>query len=441
MFGFLKRQTTDKVPQEKTLQNVFSRGNWYGDFMRDFIVHEPFPGAWQRNLEVCHDTVLAFFAIFACTTLIASDISKMRMRVVRLSNGIWVEVPMTGYEVLNNPNGYQNRIQFFEHWLISKLTRGNTYVLKERDNRGRVARLYILSPDLVTPLVSESGDVYYQLGTDNLTGIENQITVPASEIIHDRFNCLFHPLVGLSPIFASGLAATQGLKIQHNSTRFFANMSRPSGILTAPGAISDETASRLKDHWDENYSGRHLGKVAVLGDDLKYQPIVVTAADSQMVEQLRLTAEIVCSTFHVPAYKVIGDTPSYSNIEALEQQYYNQCLQVLIESIELCLNNGLDMPAGLGTNFDLDGLLRMDSATKAESYRNLTGSGIMAPNEARRKFDLPPVEGGDAPYLQEQNYSLEALARRDAQAPDLVPADDSKEFLVEFTKGLSGNVH
>ncbi len=39
----------------------------------------------------------------------------------------------------------------------------------------------------------------------------------------------------------------------------------------------------------------------------------------------------------------------------------------------------------------------------------------MAPNEARRREDLPPVDGGDTPYLQVQNYSLAALANRDAR--------------------------
>ncbi|MNV75883.1 hypothetical protein D3C71_1692080 [compost metagenome] len=40
----------------------------------------------------------------------------------------------------------------------------------------------------------------------------------------------------------------------------------------------------------------------------------------------------------------------------------------------------------------------------------------MAPNEQRFKLGLPPKPGGDSPMLQQQNYSLEALAKRDAQA-------------------------
>jgi phage portal protein BeeE len=45
----------------------------------------------------------------------------------------------------------------------------------------------------------------------------------------------------------------------------------------------------------------------------------------------------------------------------------------------------------------------------------------MAPNEGRGKLDLKPVEGGESPYLQQQNYSLAALAKRDAQADPFAP--------------------
>ncbi len=40
---------------------------------------------------------------------------------------------------------------------------------------------------------------------------------------------------------------------------------------------------------------------------------------------------------------------------------------------------------------------------------------LLTPNEARKRENLPPLAGGDALYLQQQNYSLEALSRRDAR--------------------------
>jgi phage portal protein BeeE len=44
--------------------------------------------------------------------------------------------------------------------------------------------------------------------------------------------------------------------------------------------------------------------VAVLGDGLAYQAMVMTAVDAQLIEQLKWTAETICSCFHVPSYMV-----------------------------------------------------------------------------------------------------------------------------------------
>src|SRR5690606_21016023 len=135
-------------------------------------------------------------------------------------------------------------------------------------------------------------------------GQNGAIVVSASEILHDVGYPIFHPLVGVSPIYACGVAATQGLRIQNNSSRFFANGSKPGGVLTAPGLITQETAARVKAYWDENFVGDNMGKVAVLGDGLKYEAMSVTSRDAQLIEQLKWTDENICTAFRVPAYKV-----------------------------------------------------------------------------------------------------------------------------------------
>jgi len=410
------------ISREKALAPVDNRDGWFP------LVREPYTGAWQQNVEVKLDSVLAHSTVFRCISLIASDVAKMRLRLVAQdADGIWSETDSPAYSpVLRKPNRWQNRIQFITNWMESKLIRGNTYVLKERDNRGVVVRLYVLAPDRVKPLVADDGSVFYELQQDTLSGLsQNAVTVPASEIIHDRWNTLFHPLVGLSPIFAAGLAATQGLAIQNNSARFFTNGSQPGGVLTAPGAISDETAARLKAHWDANYTGQNVGKVAVLGDGLHYEPMAVKATDAQLIEQLKWSAETVCSVFGVPAYKVgVGTAPAYNNVEALNQAYYTDCLQIHVESVELCLDEGLGIGVGVkvegrtyGTEFDLDDLLRMDTATQVKTLSEATRGMLMKPDEARRKLGFGKVEGGDAVYAQQQDFSLAALAQRDRNDP------------------------
>lgn len=385
-------------------------------------VLESFPGAWQSNIA-CDAPVsqLAFSAVYACVAHIANDISKMPINLVRKDrNGIWspVEGPSPFWPVLRKPNAWQNRIQFVTCWLLSKLLTGNVYVLKERDGRGVVVRLYVLDPQKVQVRYTAGGQVFYVLNADDLNGLRQDTAVPASEIIHDLMNPLFHPLAGVSPLYACGMSATQGARIQKQSAQFFENAAIPSGILSSDAQIGDDLAKEYKARWQESYGGRNRGKVAVLGGGLKYQALTIPAEQAQLIEQLKWTAEDVARAFQVPAYKIgAGPMPTSNNVEALNSQYYSDVLQQHIESIELCLDEGLDLGPDTGTEFDLDVLLRMDKTALVLAEKEAVGAGIKSPNEARLRFNLPPVTGGATPYLQQQNYSLEALARRDA-APD-----------------------
>jgi HK97 family phage portal protein len=395
-----------------------TRGGWWP------LIREPFAGAWQDGEEDNVETVVSYSAVFACVALISSDIAKMRVRLMAQdADGIWTETESPAFSpFLRKPNRYQNRIQFFKWWMTSKLLHGNTYALKVRDSRGVIVAMYILDPTRVRPLVAPDGSVFYELKRDNLSSLQEDVIVPASEIAHDVGCPLFHPLVGVSPIYACGLAAVEGLRIQNSSLKFFANGSQPGGVLTAPGAISTETAARMKTYWEDNFTGDNVGKVAVLGDGLKYEAMTVKATEAQLIEQLKWTAENVCTAYRVPAYKVgIGNPPNFNSVEALDQQYYSQCLQEHIESLELVLDEGLGLAPDkvngqrLGVEFDLDDLMRMDTAALIKAEKE--ASGIKKVNESRRRLNLPPVDGGDTVYLQQQEFSLEALAKRDAR-PD-----------------------
>ena len=414
------------------------------------VFQESYMGAFQLDESLSLGDALAHPTVYACVTQIASDIGKLRLRMTQNVQGVWQEVPAYN-PIFRRPNSYQTRQKFIECWLISKLTYGNAYVLKQRDELGRVNALYVLDPQCVSPLVSESGDVFYRLRKDSLSKVFKDIpAVPAYEIIHDTMECLFHPLVGVPPLYAASLATSQGVAMQRNSARFFQNNAQPGGVLTAPGHIKEETAVRIRSSWVENYTGDNAGKVAVLGDGLTYQPLMVNATDSAMVDQLRWSDEKICSAYKVPPYKVhVGAPPTYQQSETLDRKYYSDCLQRLIEAIEGLLDEGLSLPPNYGTEFNLEDLMRMDLSLKMKTAAEGVGGGIMSPNEARRKFNLPAVKGGDTPYLQQQNYSLSALDERDKANPLAVQppapppeADDTNKCLyLLFRKNLGVRGH
>ena len=107
------RQSAMAVWHAKQFPQALTTANSRGWF--PMYVHEPFTGAWQRNIALSNDLVEAFYAVYACKSLIANDIGKLGLQLrERLSPGaIWQEASSPAFSpVLRKPNHYQVRQQF-----------------------------------------------------------------------------------------------------------------------------------------------------------------------------------------------------------------------------------------------------------------------------------------------------------------------------------------
>ncbi|MBT2771319.1 phage portal protein [Halomonas sp. ISL-60] len=385
--------------------------------------------------NISYDDIVLSDVLFSCITMITNDISKLPLNLIENDAGIQSVVNANNdyNKVLNKPNEFQNIQQFLANWAMAKLKTGNTYVLKNYVGN-TVKSLYVLDSDRVTVAVTPNGEIFYKYRVDtarNLVDLSNiieesedksTVIIPSRYIIHDRFNCLNHPLLGVSPIAACMLAATQNVRIQQFADAFFKNNARPGGILVVEN-LDEEKAKKVEEAWRTKFSGGGSGQLAVFGDDVKYTDLSnsgMSALDAQLVEQFAMSASSICRVFHIAPFLVgVGAFPTVNNVESMSQSYYSQTLQTLLESIELSLSEGLGIGktsnSNLSVSFDLDALLRMDMQSKVTTLTTATSSGIMAPNEARARLNLKPVDGGDTPYLQQQNYSLSALNKRDQQ--------------------------
>lgn len=418
------------------------------------IVREPYTGAWQQNQEIAVADVLAYGPVFACVTLIAQSIAKLAFRLMQQDpdTGIWTETSNPAFSpVLRKPNRYQTWIKLVEQWITSKLIWGNAYVLLERDNRGVVVGLYVLNPQRVRPLVAPDGAVYYGLDVDPLAEIPISKVVPASEILHDPMVCLYHPLCGVSPIYACGTAAMQGLAIAKNSADFFTNGSQPPGVITVPGAITQEDADDVQSKW----RARVAGVPAILPQGMKYDTLAMNAVDAELIKQLQWTGEDVARCYHVPAFMIeIGTTPPYGNFGPLLQMFYADALHPLMANFEMTYEAGVGLLLPIngtqyGVEFDVDDLLWMDHETRAKVAGEVIQRGALSPNEARHDyFGKAPVAGGETPYLQEQNWPLRLLAERELptrqptppappptpEPDDLSPTDVARTAVAAFRR-------
>src|SRR5690625_4845821 len=419
--------------EKQALSAVPQRGGWRS------IILEPFTGAWQRNIEEKRGDLITYPTLYACIYRIAADIGKLPFSLrERRSGGGWIEVESAAYTpILSKPNAFQTAAQFREYWIITKLVHGNAYVLKRRDAAGVVTQLYVLDPERVLPMVTNSGEVYYQLQTDALSTLpegypSENLIVPASEIIHDRCMTIHHPLVGVPPLAAAHWPALKNMKIMRSATEFFANNAQPGGILTAPAGMTEEDAKAVQDYWNREFRGESSGKVAIIGADMKFTPFAMKSIDAQMVEQMRYSDEQICQPFGIPPFKVgIGTIPSGLGVDGLNQLYYADALQTHIEHMETLIDEGLQVKRPLGVELDLEPLLRMDEAKRAEVATKLVGGGIETPNEGRSRFNRTPLEGGDTVYMQQQYYPLEQVRLNTIEQPAQPEASDGEQDEIE----------
>ena len=394
------------------------------------VVREPYTGAWQNNDPLTTDSALANPSVFGAVSRISQDISKIAppLLLERDRNNFWTETSNPAYSpVLRRPNHYQTAQQFIEQWVINKVLWGNAYVLKYRDERGVVNALHLLDPARVKVLTAPDGSVYYELQSNELAGMPEQtqpIVIPARELIHDRWNCLYHPLCGISPLTAIGGAVAQAKAIQDNSTTFFAKGARPSGVLIAPTKLDPLSAARLKTDAANFKSGEIL--IAELG--MKYESVSTSAVDAAVIEQLGWTEEKICEVLGMPI-SILNSSkqPPYANAEASQLQYKSQCLEPHLVSIATCLGEGLDLPSYLTIEFDDTLLTWMDTNSRTTAARNAIVAG-MSPNEVRNTFyKLAPVPGGELPFLQQQNWPVANLAERQAPAEPLAASPVEEE--------------
>jgi HK97 family phage portal protein len=393
-------------------------GNWWP------VVREPYTGAWQLNDPLTAETALSNPSVFGCVTGISADIGKIAPPLLlEIDNdGFWHETTNSAYTpVLRRPNRYQTAQQFVEQWMLSKLLHGNTYVLKGRDDRGVVNTLYVLDPGRVKVLVAPDGSVYYELQGNDLAGVASDaqpIVLPAREIIHDRFNCVFHPLMGIPPLYAISGAVTQAQAIQASSTTFFAKGGRPAGVLIAPTKLDDASAARIK----ERIANFKTGEILIAELGMKYESIDANAADQQLIAQLGWTEEKVAAVYRMPI-SILNSSkqPPYANAEASQLQYKSQCLEPHLNSLAATLAAGLELPLYLTLEFDDTLLIWMDTATRTTAAKNAIVSGL-SPNEVRATYyGVGPVKGGDLPFLQMQNQPIDVLADPPPPAPPPLP--------------------
>ena len=196
------------------------------------------------------------------------------------------------YAVLHDlPNPYMTAMELRENMVAHMIMWGNAYCEVVRDGAGRVRELWPLRPDRVS-IVTDSA---------NQTWLE--YTKASGEIVPFRYEDLWHPR-GFSLDRYSGMSVLSQARqtlgtIQaagKGAGKFFANDSRPGGILTTDKSLRNkDTRDNIKESWEALHKGSdNKWRVAILEEGLHWEQIGMPPKDAQFLETRQFEVTEIC---------------------------------------------------------------------------------------------------------------------------------------------------
>lgn len=366
-------------------------------------------GVSASGETVTEGSALALSTVWACVRLISGTCGSLPMEVrVKHEGGHSVVDPKHSlHRILHDsPNADQTALDFWEFTAASLELQGDAISRRIYDGSRLIALVPARASAVDRRRISD-GSIRYRWTEDKQT-----FDLSEDQVLHIR-GFGGSPLGGLSTLrFArNSFGLAQAIDLSAGSV--FKNSLRPSGALKFKEFLTPEQRDIANTKLASKIGAENTGKPLVLEGDATWVPLTINPDDAQMLEARRFSVEEICRFIGVPPHMVGHTEKSTSWGKGLEQQTLSFVMYTLrsrLKRIEMAAEQQLltsaDRARGVSIKFNLEGLLRGDSAGRAAFYGSGLDKGWLTINEVRAKEGLPPVPGGDVPRMQMQNVPI-----------------------------------
>lgn len=401
------------------------RGTW---------LWEALGGGSGTSIAINERTAMQLSAVWTCVSIRAGLLASLPLKVYQRQNrGRRVARELSIYKLLHDRPSPEDTSYSFRHKLASSaLLSGNGYAELQYDRGGRLRALYPWPRHSVRVQLGTRRGEYSYLVTDT----SGERTVDPSDMIHLRGYCP-EGLEGESVIRNHRRSLGLAVRTEVFASNFYDNGARASGVLMYPGKLSDKGRSNLAESFDQSHAGtENAGKTILLEEGAKYQQLTIPPDDAQFIETRRLGRAEIAGLFRVPTMLVPGaDTtpPTYASSESFMRYIVDFTLRDDLTMWQQELNSKLFPNSDYYCEFDLNDLLRADSASRAQFHKAMWEIGAKSENEIRADENENPIDGGDR-YFVPMNYIpldkvdtlLDAKQQPATQPPDQAQTDGTQ---------------
>jgi len=187
-------------------------------------------------------------------------------------------------QLINNPNDFHSRFEFFEGSQQHEELTGETFWVLDME-AGFPTSMWYVRPDRFEP-VPDPDD--YLVGWIYTGPSGEQVPLRRDEVILEKRPDPLDPYRGAGPVASIMPNIQQQRYATEYQRNLFLNGADPGGVITVPNRLTDVQFDELIDRWRESHRGvARAGHVGVLEDGMQWMPSAHSNKDMEYGE-LRL---------------------------------------------------------------------------------------------------------------------------------------------------------
>lgn len=306
--------------------------------------------------------------------------------------------------LLNNPNPFMSRFQFYATLIMDRYLAGNAYFLKVRGPLGNVEELWRLRPDRVRVIPDKANFIAgYTYTVDNVT-----VKYAADDVVHWKTRNPLSEFYGQPPL----MAFMERISIDNYMRRFLSTFfasggTGPGALLTVKGLLTDPLRAEIRDRLKRliGMPNSHVETLVLDNTESTYQRLGLDRGltDALPKEINAVNEARLALAFGIPG-SILGlligyESSSYANKRADWQVLWDVTLTPLFSDLDDVLNLAL-VPEFAGVDevcFDLSTIraLQEDLDALHKRARDNYAGGVWSQQEARAMTGVEPEPGGD----------------------------------------------
>lgn len=356
----------------------------------------------QNQPEVVHDFYpsSSFFdkkdgTAFACVDRIASQFAMLNYGIYDAKTKQKIKRhPL--YSVLKEPNLSERHFNFF-YQSVKDYYNGGVFWLKAKYD-GEVVSLFRLNPSAVVVDMDATTRQRIFRYNGKIFTQDDILYIPS------RFD--YNPLIGGASIYtaAKDVFDTSATLETFTQKSFAQGIVGKRTVIDISQALPDATAEqlkKLKDNFQAEYSGvENAGRPLIKKKGIEYSELGSSGDNraAELSENRKIQEHDICKIFAYP--QSLLSPSGNTNLETEFTLALTFAIQPLATQFQEIINSMLDEDR-FYFEFDYNGVMKVSLQQRIDAYQKQINNGLMNPDEARAKENMPPLPDGAG-----QNYFM-----------------------------------